>query len=385
MKKLNRIAYVLSHPIQYQSPLLKKLSTSSKFDLHTFYISDHSVKNFYDEEFGKKIKWNLNILEGHKFTFLKNFFNKNKISFFSPIVIDKKIFSILKKYDYIWFHGYAHHVQLILILLCIIFKKKYFLRIESNLISTKKSFIKNLFIKIIVRRAFKLLYIGTLNKEYYIEYGATNDQLVFVPYTVDNEYFISYKKRFKDSQIKKLLKLKDDIPIVLFSGKLIDRKQPKRLLEECLKIMRNVNFYLLFLGEGYLKKSMVEFLKNNKYKNNIRFLGFVNIDKISSFYSISDIFILPSMHETFGLVINEAMIHENAIISSKLVGSHSDFIKNNFNGFTFNNFDELRLKLRDLLKNRKKINSYKKNSFQIIKYWNNDISLKSFEGIFNEQ
>ena len=385
MKKLSRIAYVLSHPIQYQSPLLKKLTTSSKFYLHTFYISDHSVKNFYDEEFGKKIKWNLNILEGHKFTFLKNFFNKNKISFFSPIVIDKKIFSILKKYDYIWFHGYAHHVQLILLLLCIIFKKKYFLRIESNLVSTKKSFIKNIFIKIIVRRAFKLLYIGSLNKEYYIEYGARNDQLVFVPYTVDNEYFISSQKRFKDTQIKKLLKLKDDIPIVLFSGKLIDRKQPKRLLEECLKIMRNVNFYLLFLGEGYLKKPMVEYLKNNKYKNNVKFLGFVNIDKISSFYSISDIFILPSTHETFGLVINEAMIHENAIISSKLVGSHSDFIKNNFNGFTFNNFDELRLKLKELLKNRKKINSYKKNSFKIIKYWNNDISLKSFEGIFNDQ
>ena len=38
-------------------------------------------------------------------------------------------------------------------------------------------------------------------------------------------------------------------------------------------------------------------------------------------------FILPSMHETFGLVINEAMIHENAIISSKFVGSHADFIK----------------------------------------------------------
>ena len=181
MKKLNSIAYVLSHPIQYQSPLLKRLSTSSKFHLHTFYISDHSVKNFYDQEFGKKIKWNLNILEGYKFTFLKNFFNKNKINFFSPIVIDKKILSILKNYDYIWFHGYAHYVQFILLFLCIIFKKKYFLRIESNLVSTKTSFIKNIFIKTIVRKASKLLYIGSLNKEYYINYGARNDQLVFIP------------------------------------------------------------------------------------------------------------------------------------------------------------------------------------------------------------
>ena len=76
---------------------------------------------------------------------------------------------------------------------------------------------------------------------------------------------------------------------------------------------------------------------------------------------------------------------KNAIISSKFVGSHADFIKNNFNGFTFDNFDELRFKLKDLLKNRKKINLYKKNSFKIINYWNNDISLKSFESIFNDQ
>ena len=117
--------------------------------------------------------------------------------------------------------------------------------------------------------------------------------------------------------------------------------------------MKNVNFYLIFLGEGYLKKPMIESLKNNKYKKNIKFLGFINIDEISNYYSISDIFILPSMHETFGLVINEAMIHENAIISSKFVGSHADFIKNNFNGFTFDNFDELRFKLKDLLKNKK--------------------------------
>ena len=116
--------------------------------------------------------------------------------------------------------------------------------------------------------------------------------------------------------------------------------------------MKKVNFYLIFLGEGYLKKPMIESLKNNKYKKNIKFLGFINIDEISNYYSISDIFILPSMHETFGLVINEAMIHENAIISSKVVGSLAVFIKNNFNGFTFDNFD-VRFKLKDLLKNRK--------------------------------
>ena len=51
----------------------------------------------------------------------------------------------------------------------------------------------------------------------------------------------------------------------------------------------------------------------------------------------------------------------------------------------FDNLMNCDLKLKDLLKNRKKINLYKKNSFKIINYWNNDISLKSFESIFNDQ
>ena len=73
----------------------------------------------------------------------------------------------------------SHYVQFILLFLCIIFKKKYFLRIESNLVSTKTSLLKYIY-KNNCRKASKLLY-GSLNKEYYINYGARNDQLVFIP------------------------------------------------------------------------------------------------------------------------------------------------------------------------------------------------------------
>lgn len=383
MKNIPKLAYILSHPIQYQSPLLKKLSFSSKYKLHTFYISNHSVKNYYDQDFKKKIKWNIDILDGYKFTFLKNFFNKNKISFLSPLTFDRRVFSILK-YDYIWFHGYAHYIQLFLLLLSIILKKKYLLRLESNLISTRRGFLKDLFIKIIIKKAFKLLYIGSLNKEYYLKFGADINQLIFVPYTVDNEYFISKKKKFNKFKLKKSLKLNYDIPIILFSGKLITRKQPDKLLIECLNLMKSQKFYLIFLGEGDLKNSMESLLKNNIYKKYIRFCGFINIDQISDYYSLSDIFVLPSLHETFGLVVNEAMIHENVIITSKFVGSYKDFINENTNGFTFNTFDDLRKKLKNLLKNKRKIETYKNNSFKKIKYWNNDISLKSFERLFND-
>lgn len=381
--KIKKIAYVLSHPIQYQYPLLKKLSTSNKFELNTFFLSDHSVKDYFDKDFGKKIKWNINILSGYNFTFLKNYFNKNKISFFSPIVLDKKIFEILK-YDYIWFHGYAHYIQLFLLILCLFFKKKYLLRLESNLVSTNRNFFKDIFIKIIIKKAFKILYIGSLNKEYYLEFGAKLDQLFFVPYTVDNDYFLSKKKKFNKVKIKKSLNLNEDIPIILFSGKLIKRKQPHLLLEECLSLMKIQKFYLIFLGEGDLKQSMINLSKNKSQKKYIRFCGFINIDKISDYYSLSDIFILPSLQETFGLVMNEAMLHANVIVSSKFVGSYRDFINENYNGFTFENFNDLRKKLKILLKDNKKIETFKKNSLKRIKYWNNDISLKSFERIFND-
>jgi len=55
MKKV-RVAYLVSHPIQYQAPLLRLLAKEDWLDLTVVFCSDHSVNDYYDSEFGSNFK-----------------------------------------------------------------------------------------------------------------------------------------------------------------------------------------------------------------------------------------------------------------------------------------------------------------------------------------
>jgi len=137
-----------------------------------------------------------------------------------------------------------------------------------------------------------------------------------------------------------------------------------------IKSYRN-DYKFLFIGDGILKEKCIAFSKRNKLKN-IIFLGFVNQNEIVDYYNISDVVVMPSEYETWGLSVNEAMASQCACIVSKETGCSDDLIKTSGkkkNGFIFKSGDieNLSLKIKYLIKNKKKVDRMKKNSFKIIK------------------
>ena len=82
-----KIAYLLTHPIPYQSSLIRELSKSKKFYLKVFYCSNITISDYKDNEMNKVINWNYDLLSGYDFDFLKSFFNSKIPSFFFPINI----------------------------------------------------------------------------------------------------------------------------------------------------------------------------------------------------------------------------------------------------------------------------------------------------------
>ena len=61
------IKYIISHPIQYQVPLIRFLSKKVKIEVA--YRSNISLKTFYDKEFNKNIIIQKNLLSGYKYSF----------------------------------------------------------------------------------------------------------------------------------------------------------------------------------------------------------------------------------------------------------------------------------------------------------------------------
>ena len=197
MKK--KILYILSHPIQYQTPLIKKLSVSKKISLDVMYESNLSTKKYFDNEMNKKIKFNINLLNGYNYSFASN----NKISFFKNIF--KFIYLTSKnKYDYVWIHGYENLSKIFIIIFSKIFFCKVLIRGESSHYSLKN---KN-FLELLIKKIFffflnfftnYFLTIGKSNYKFYKIMNIKNSKLKKLNYFVDNFFFQKKMRRRKKS------------------------------------------------------------------------------------------------------------------------------------------------------------------------------------------
>jgi len=72
MNKKHKLAILVSHPIQYQTPLYKLLSKEPEIDLTVLFCSDWGLKTYKDKGFGKEVKWDIPLLDGYKYKFFKN-------------------------------------------------------------------------------------------------------------------------------------------------------------------------------------------------------------------------------------------------------------------------------------------------------------------------
>lgn len=61
-----RLAYFVSHPIQYQALLLRRLAKENDIDLTVFFSSNISVRGCVDPGFGVPVKWDVPVLEGYR-------------------------------------------------------------------------------------------------------------------------------------------------------------------------------------------------------------------------------------------------------------------------------------------------------------------------------
>ena len=143
------------------------------------------------------------------------------------------------------------------------------------------------------------------------------------------------------------------------------------LLEVILNNKNNKDFLnygeFFIVGSGELEKYCKDFIQKNNLKN-VRLFNFQNQKQLRSFYNKSDVLVLPSRIEPWGLVINEAMAAGNAIIASDKLGSATDLVIDNYNGKVFQseNVEDLEKKINYFLKNKKKINFFKRNSLKRI-------------------
>ena len=356
-----KILYFLSHPIQYFSPLLKELAGT--VDLEVVYFSDSSMKGGFDKGFGKSVTWDVPLLDGYKYTFLKNYRAHKGLNNKFGDVWNPGAWKKVRKAGnaIIMVNDWTYSSSWLVLLAAKLFGKKVWLRAENPLNQELKKSRKVLMVKKIVFKHFlfrwlvdKCLYIGTQSKSFFKYYGVDEKRLVFTPYSVDNNYFNSIWMQSKAqlSQVRERLKLPKEKKIVLFSGKYIDKKRPLDLLQ-AFAALNSDQYFLVMVGDGALRPNMERFIAD-KDMQNVLLTGFINQSEMPYYYAIADVFVMCSgPGETWGLAVNEAMNFSKPVIVSDTCGSSADLVQPGINGYVFEegNINKLTAYLKQLLDN----------------------------------
>ncbi|MBU0455716.1 MAG: glycosyltransferase family 4 protein [Pseudomonadota bacterium] len=339
-----RLAYLVTHPIQYQASLLKCIASDPSIELKVFFCSDLSLSTYKDQGFGVPVQWDIPLLDGYEHEFLPAIGNTKKLSFFRPF--NYGLFKRLKQghSDVVWIHCYARWINWMAILFACVLDIKVLIRDEATCVSAKRSRLKRamkkVFFFVLNKMADGFLAIGSLNKQYYRSYNIPEQKIFSAPYTVDNDFLQLKIQRAHSRQqiLRDALHLEANRSVILFASKMTPRKCAGDLLEAYIRLSPDGKQeplpYLLFIGDGEEKSKLEERVRQLSWST-VRILGFKNQTELPAFYDLADVFVLPSYDEPWGLVINEAMNAGCAIVASREVGAAGDLVKEGKNGFLF--------------------------------------------------
>jgi glycosyltransferase involved in cell wall biosynthesis len=117
------------------------------------------------------------------------------------------------------------------------------------------------------------------------------------------------------------LGLDPSFPVILFAAKLQPWKRPADVVMAMDKLETPAN--LIVIGDGPLRPDIEQFAARRPW---MRTLGFVNQREIAEWYGASDLFVLPSSREPWGLAVNEAMAAGAIPVVSDAVGCAVDLV-----------------------------------------------------------
>ena len=199
-----------------------------------------------------------------------------------------------------------------------------------------------------------------------------------IPNFIDTEAIAS-----KDKTCKRSLLAEKEEKIVTHISNFRPLKRIIDVIDIFKGINSKINSKLMMVGEGPEKRKALRYVNDNKLKDKVLFLG--NSSEIDKILCYSDLFLLPSEKESFGLSALEAMAHGVPIISSN-AGGIPEVNLNGKTGFISNigDTDSMINNAMSLLSNPQKHKLFKKQAQLQAKKFDLESVVDSYERIYND-
>jgi len=319
-----KLVIIVSHPIQYFVPLYQALAKLGGVECVVVYFSDSGAKTYFDEDFGQNIRWDVDLLSGYKYYFLKPGIDISQLNFWRKDAAELENVLTAEDPDVILLNGYGSRLNW-RAWLWAIRNKRYLIYFSDSNVLLEKCWFKRLLKKLIVGLYFFyfdiFLAVSDRNVEYLKLYGAKESKIRFSPFSIDVDRFLQGSKKVEKIKKRKKYAINYNSFVLVYLGKLVSRKRPQDLLNATINLRKEGrNIQALFVGDGHLMQRLKASIENSVDKNAAVFTGFKNQQQIPELLALADAFVFPSVIEPYGLAATEAAACGLPLIMSSTIG-----------------------------------------------------------------
>jgi len=195
---------------------------------------------------------------------------------------------------------------------------------------------------------------------------------------IDTEKFV-VKKNLDERN----LLAKEDEKIVAHISNFRPLKRIMDVIYVFEQITVKIKAKLIMIGEGPEKAKAQRYCVKNNLSDKVLFLG--NTSEVYDILYFSDLFLLLSEKESFGLSALEAMIHKVPVISTN-VGGLPEVNKNKYSGFLFDigEINKMAKKSIEILSNNQLLKKYKNQAFENAKRFDINKIIKKYESVYKK-
>jgi glycosyltransferase involved in cell wall biosynthesis len=345
MQKMNdrkpRVLLVCTHPTQYSSPMWRLLAQRPDVEILVAYGSLQGAEAHIDPGFGVEVAWDIPLLDGYPWVQLKNYSPRQGNERFLGM-INPGVWRLIRsgKFDAVaLFTGYICATFWMALAAAKVSGVPVLFGTDAHDLSPRDNRAwKKSFKTLLWPRLFRLADVviapssGTVALMQSLKIPAR--RVALMPYVVLNEWWTKKAAQVDRADVRRTWEIPLDAPVALFCAKLQSWKRPLDSLR-AFERADVAGSYLVFAGDGPARSELETEAKALGVAERTRFLGFVNQSGLPQVYAASDLLVLPSEYEPFGLVVNEMMLCGHGAIVSDRVGAKFDLIRDGKTGFVY--------------------------------------------------
>jgi glycosyltransferase involved in cell wall biosynthesis len=381
-----RILHLCEHPVQYNTTLWQTQARHPKLDILVVYCSLRGAVPAMNPGFGVEVAWDVPLLEGYPWAVVPSA-KTRKNGAEPPRLLSKGLWQLVTngRFDAVCLGGYYFREAWTVLLAAKRKRIPVILCTDAHSLESRRA--KSKFAlaikKTIVGRIFRMaaaVITSSSNAEIFLtSLGVPSERIFMGRSVVDNTWWTDHTAQVDRAVVRRELNLPPDARVVLYCVKLQPWKRPGDLLEAFSRADVSGS-YLIFAGDGPLRAVLEQRSRDLGVADRVRFLGFVNQTRLPGVYVASDLLVLPSDYEPFGLVVNEAMLCGCPVVVSDRVGARYDLVREGETGSVFpcGNVEALAKNLRCLLNDPSELGRMGAAAKERMQSWKPELNVAAF-------